>query len=84
MCQENPCPPNVLINTRFIERSLRFCKELIKNQYSESGMNDAVKDEFRPNDKMGYQFDKDFGNNSINRLFSEKAWSQLLLYSKLE
>ena len=29
---------------------MKLCKQFIKNQYSPSGLNDLVKDEFRPKD----------------------------------
>lgn len=31
LIQECPCPKNVLVNTKQLERVLRFCKALLKN-----------------------------------------------------
>ena len=50
MIQQCPCPANILINTKQLERAMKLCKQILKNQYSESGFNDLVKDEFRPKD----------------------------------
>ena len=30
------------INTKQLERAMKLCKQILKNQYSETGMNDLV------------------------------------------
>jgi hypothetical protein len=82
MIQECPCPANILINTKQLERAMKLCKQIIKNQYSDSGMNDLVKDEFRPKDAIYCQYQ--YNSWGLSKMFNEKGWQQLIGYSKLE
>lgn len=54
--QDLPCPPNILIHTKLLERALKFCKQLLRNQYSEDNMNDQVVNELRPRDAHSCQY----------------------------
>jgi len=45
-----PCPENVLVNTKHLERVFKYCKKMMKNQYSADNMNDLVKNELKPHD----------------------------------
>lgn len=48
LIKDHPLPENIIVNKRMLDRALMFCKQLIKSH----GINDFVKDEFRPNDTM--------------------------------
>ena len=91
--RQSPGPNNVLVNIRLLERAVKFCKLLLKNEHSESNMNDLVKNELKPKD-FGYckAYDQPYANGgqpttastSITRMYNEKHWQQLLAYSKLD
>ena len=82
MIQECPCPANILINTKQLERAMKLCKQFIKNQYSETGFNDLVKNEFRPKD--AYSSHYQYNSWALSKMYNEKGWQQILGYSKLE
>ena len=43
-----PCPETVLVNSKHLERTFKFLKRLIKNQYSTDRFNDCVVIELKP------------------------------------
>ena len=90
-----PCPAHVFVHTQHLDRALKFCGQLLKNQFGKDKMNDMVKDELRPHDQRKSYLPYGFKANSTmgdaaggangpahSRMFSEKAWQQLLGYSK--
>ena len=82
MIQELPCAANILINTKQLERALKLCKQIMKNQYSDTGMNDLVKDEFRPKDAFSSHYQ--YNSWGLSKMYNEKGWQQILGYSKVE
>lgn len=92
--QQSPGPDTVLVNVRLLERAMKFCKQLLKNEHCEKHMNDLVKDELRPKDagfgKSLHHYGGPVhgsshatGQPSLTRMYSEKYWQQLVQYSKL-
>lgn len=82
----------MLVNVRLLERAIKFCKQLLKNEHSEYHMNDLVKDEIKPKD---FSFGKTYNSlhnprvrsisnssehlsSSLTRMYSEKYWQQLV------
>ena len=79
--KECPCPENVLVNTKLLERAIKYCKQMLKNQFSPDNMHDYVKDEFRPQDRNYAHFHPQ-RPESLNKMFNEKIWNQLVSYSQ--
>ena len=70
--RQSPGPDNVLVNIRLLERAVKFCKLLLKNEHSESKMNDLVKNELKPKD-LGYckAYDQPYANGG------QRGWQVL-------
>lgn len=86
-----PCLENVLVNTKHLERTFKYLKKLLKNQYNPEHMNDFVLNELKPNDlkhswhTYGFKGHSIEGNNqTIHKMYSEKIWEELLSYSSQE
>lgn len=61
--KESPCPDNIFVNTRQLERAIKFCKQLLKNKE----FDDQVKDEFMPKDGT-------LSTRPLIKMLHEKAW----------
>ena len=75
----------MLVNVRLLERAMKFCKQLLKNEHSEKHMHDLVKDELRPKDVgfgkslhhyggSGQRSSHSTCHPSLTRMYSEKYW----------
>ena len=71
-----PCGPDVLVNTKILERTLKFIKQLIANEVGP--LNDIAKDGIIPGDLRSAP-----QHASVTKIYSEKTWHQITAYSKL-
>lgn len=61
---------------------MKLCKQFLNNQYSDTGMNDLVKNEFKPKDSFASHYQ--YNSWGLSKMYNEKGWQQILGYSKVE
>ena len=62
-----PCGPDVLVNTKILERTLKFIKQLLANEVGP--LNDLAKDGLIPGDLRSAP-----QHASVTKIYSEKTW----------
>ena len=73
LIKDHPLPENIIVNKRMLDRTLMFCKQFLKSQYCDKGMNDFVIDEFRPHDTMKHQYLYGYGTKMLQKEFMTQA-----------